>query len=261
MNKTVFTGQNICFGIIILIGSVLFLWFLWPAVFKGIVNTGNLCGLTGSALLVFYGIRHSAIHRFLAELWQTKTGRTVLLLLGAAVFSAVILMTASAAAILRAASADIPKNTPAVVLGCSVKGSRPSRVLRERIDAAYAYMQEHPKAVCVLSGGKGRGEDISEAECMYRELTEAGIADGRLYIEAESTNTQENLENSKAVLEGAGITGAVTVISSEFHLYRGRQWAKKTGYEDYGYAAHTDWKYLPTYFLREVVAVVHMWLF
>ena len=95
---------------------------------------------------------------------------------------------------------------------------------------------------------------------MYQALQQSGIEDSRLYQEAHSVNTQENLENSVAVLKEMELTETVTVISSEFHLYRGRWWANKLGYESYGYAANTDWKYLPTLFLREVIAVVHLWL-
>ena len=139
------------------------------------------------------------------------------------------------------------------------RSTRPSRILQERIDAAYAYMQDHPQAVCILSGGKGSGEDISEAECMYRELVAAGIEAGRLYQEASSTNTQQNLERSKTVLDAVGNYDAVTVISSDFHLYRGKEWARALGYQQYGYAARTDWKYLPTFFVREMIAVVALW--
>lgn len=261
MNRLIMNGYNLLFGLLILVGSVLFLWFCWPLVFKGILNAGNLCGMFGSAVFVFYGIRHRAVHQLLAQLWQKTLPRIFLFVLALFVLIGTVLMIAASVAIFRANSRNIPQDTPAVVLGCSVKGTRPSRVLQERIDAAYAYMQEHPKAACILSGGQGRGEDISEAECMYQELVRAGADASRLYKEAESTNTQENLENSKEVLEEAGISGAVTVISSEFHLYRGRYWAEELGYENYGYAAHTDWRYLPTFFLREIIAVVHLWIF
>lgn len=261
MGKLGMIGQNICFGLLAASGCILFLWFCWPLVFKGILNTGNVCGIGASICLVYYGLRHKAVNELAVRLWQMKLPRICMSIAAVLAVIGLILMAAATAAILRANSGNIPKNTPAVVLGCAVKGSRPSRVLQERIDAAYAYMQEHPDAVCVLSGGQGQGEDISEAECMYRELVAAGVDASRLYQEAASTNTQENLENSKAVLEGLGITGAVTVISSEFHLYRGRYWAQELGYGNFGYGARTDWRYLPTFFLREIVAVVHLWLF
>ena len=264
-----FTGVQLFYLFIILLGSIFFMWFLWPAIFKGMINAGNVCGILGCAVVVFYGIRYREVHRLLSQMWQRKPLRICLVLLAVFVLTAVILMAAAAAAIIRASSADIPQDTPAVVLGCSVKGTRPSRVLQERIDAAYAYMQEHPKAVCILSGGQGRGEDLSEAECMYEQLKKAGINADHMYQEALSTNTQENLEYSKQILdqlensESDGTvktTEAVTIISSEFHLYRGRYSAKELGYHDYGYAASTDWKYLPTFFLREMIAVVHLWL-
>lgn len=255
-----FTGYNFFFVVLIALAGIFFLWFLWPAVFKGMLNAGNVCGMLGCIMAVCYGIWHNAVHQVVLHLWQKKPARIGLILLAVLVAAAVVLMAAAAVSIVRASSASIPKDTPAVVLGCSVKGTRPSRVLSERIDAAYTYMQEHPQAVCVLSGGQGSGEDISEAECMYRELQAAGADVSRLYKEALSTNTQENLEYSKQILDQMGVSGAVTVISSEFHLYRGRRWAKKLGYQDYGYAADTDWKYLPTFFLREMIAVVHLWL-
>lgn len=259
MSKTDFHGQNLLFGVMVVVSGIMFLWFLCPAIRKGIINTGNVCGMLGCAILVYYGIRHKAIHLLIAGLWQKKAARIGLLVCLVMAVLALIFIISASVAIIWAAMGTVPDNTPAVVLGCSVKGENPSKMLQERIDAAYSYLQENPEAVCVLSGGKGQGENISEAACMYRELVEAGIESGRLYQEAESTNTRENIENSKIILESLGETNNVTIISNEFHLYRGRQWAKKLGYEDYGYAAKTYWEYLPTYFVREVIAVVHLW--
>ncbi len=260
MGKTSVTGYQIVYGILVLAGCISFLWFFWPLIFKRILNAGNLCGMAGSAVIIYYGICHRAVHQCIAGLWQSLPARIVIVLLAAASFAALVLLAAAAVVIIGASSKEIPDHTPAVVLGCSVKGTVPSRVLRERIDAAYTYLEEHPQAVCVLSGGQGRGEDISEAACMYQELIKAGVDADRLYQEPESVNTQENLENSHKILEQLGRSEAVTVISSEFHLYRGRWWASKLGYENFGYGARTDWKYLPTFFLREMIAVVHLWI-
>ncbi len=248
------------FGLLILAGCILFAWFFWPLIFKGMINAGNLSGMAVSSMLIFYGARHQAVHRSISRMWQNQTGRVCLIILAVLAAAGTVLMTAAAVAVLGAVSKTIPDNTPAIVLGCSVKGTAPSRVLQERIDAACVYLQQHPDAVCILSGGQGRDEDISEAACMYREMLAAGMDASRLYQESESVNTQENLENSKKILEKLGISETVTIISSEFHLYRGRYWAEKLGYQTYGCGAHTDWKYLPSFFLREIIAVVHLWL-
>ena len=242
-----------------LIGALLFLWFCWPAVFKGMLNAGNLCGMFVSAVLMFYSIRFQAIHKLAAQLWQKKPMRFVFWGFGILIVAAALLVAAASVSIMRAASEKIPANTTAVVLGCAVKGTRPSRVLQERIDAANAYLQDNPQAICILSGGQGKGEEISEAECMYRELVRAGIDSDRLYLESASVNTRQNLEHSIQILQRLEKEEAVTVISSEFHLYRGRWWAHKLGYQNFGYAAKTDWRYFPTLFVREVIAVVYLW--
>ena len=71
------------------------------------------------------------------------------------------------------ASKSAPKDeTVMIVLGCGVNGDRPSLMLTERLDAACDYLNTHEEVVCILSGGQGKGENISEAECMYRYLTE-----------------------------------------------------------------------------------------
>lgn len=260
IEKANLTRYDLLSAGIVFAGIILFLWFCWPAVFKGMLNAGNVCGITVSILMIFYGFFNQKYHLLLAELWQKKPMRIVFLFGAVLAIAAIAAAVSAAAAIIGATSKKIPANTPAVVLGCAVKGTGPSKVLQERIDAAYAYLQENPQAPCILSGGQGKGEDISEAECMYRELVRAGIDADRLYLEEKSVNTRQNLENSDQILKRLEKEEAVVVISSEFHLYRGRWWAGKLGYQNYGYAARTDWKYLPTLFLREVIAVVYLWL-
>ena len=145
-----------------------------------------------------------------------------------------------------------------IVLGCGVNGTVPSLSLRERINAAYDYLTVHPNAVCVVSGGQGRNEDISEAECMYRELTDMGIAPGRIWMEDQSTSTTENLQFSLSVI--AEKTGTqpehIGIVSSEYHLYRAGLMAEDLGVTVSGIPAATSWLSLRTnYFLREIAAV------
>ena len=162
----------------------------------------------------------------------------------------------------------VAENTPAVVLGCHVKDGRPSRILGERIDAAYEYLSSHHQAIAVLSGGQGADEAMSEAECMYRELTARGIDGSRLYKEESSVNTPTNLRHSRAILEealGADSTWAenheIALITSEFHCYRGCLHAKQEGLSPVAYASKTAMPYVIPFYLREIVAVVYTWFF
>lgn len=145
-----------------------------------------------------------------------------------------------------------------VVLGAGVNGTVPSLSLQERIDAAYAYLTSHPQTVAILSGGQGPREEITEAACMFRELTELGIDPSRLLLEERSTSTIENLQFSMDVAEN--VTGqrptAIGIVSSEYHLFRAGLFAKELGLASVGIPAKTTWFSLRlNYYLREIVAV------
>ena len=62
-----------------------------------------------------------------------------------------------------------------IVLGARVRGAKISNSLKQRLDRAIEYSEEYPNTVLVLSGGKGPGEEISEARAMYEYLQYNGI--------------------------------------------------------------------------------------
>lgn len=145
-----------------------------------------------------------------------------------------------------------------VVLGAAVQGTVPSLALQERINAAYNYLIANPDSIAVLSGGQGRGEEITEAACMYRELTNMGIDGSRLLLEQSSTSTIENLRFSLAILETH--TGSrpakIGIVSSEYHIFRATLFAKSLNLESVGIPARTSWFIIRlNYYLREVAAV------
>lgn len=242
--------------VITIVGVVFFLWFAIPFA-AGIVNIGNVTGVLLAALLCGYGRFYTQIHMWMAELWKHGFGKAVI---AAVVLVAVVIFGIAAvetAGMVRAACNHPSENTTAVVLGCSVRGTKPSTVLEERMDAAYDYLIENPEAYCVLSGGQGRGEDISEAECMYRYLTERGIEEERLFCEDASTTTEENLQFSQKLLEEQGITGDITIVTSEFHAYRAAKMAERLGMNSYSTPSHTFFVYLPTYYVRELYGILY----
>ena len=93
-----------------------------------------------------------------------------------------------------------------IILGAGVNGETPSAALWTRIRAAAAYLEDHPNVPVVLSGGKGSGENISEAEAMRRALwTNSEAENARYLLEDQSTNTSENFSFSKTLLEENGV--------------------------------------------------------
>ena len=132
------------------------------------------------------------------------------------------------------------RNETVLVLGCSVKGERPSRMLRQRIEAATEYLEKNPDSKAVLSGGQGPDEKISEAECMRRELVRRGIAADRLYLEDRSTSTEENVAFSAKIIEQNGLNRHVTVVTSDFHCRRGMLLCQRAGLTASSTPAATD---------------------
>ena len=153
------------------------------------------------------------------------------------------------------------ENATAVVLGCRVYGERASLSLVERLEAAYAYLEENPEAVCVVSGGQGPGEDISEAECMYRWLVTKGIDESRIYKEEQSTSTDENIGFSKKVIEENGLEENIAIVTSEYHSYRAGIIAKENDLSFGTAPGQTAIWLFPTFYVRELYAILAEWIF
>lgn len=144
-----------------------------------------------------------------------------------------------------------------IVLGTTVNGTEPSPMLKQRLDAALEYLNTWPDAICIVTGGKGDEENLSEAQCMFNYLTAAGIAAERITMEDRATSTVENLRNVRAMLD----TDEVDILSSDFHLYRSGLIAKDAGYDAALIAAKTEpLSLLLPWFFREI-AVLYPQLF
>ncbi len=129
-------------------------------------------------------------------------------------------------AVLRAMRAGKPEEAPVVlVLGCRLRDGRPGTVLRQRLEAAEAYLRRYPESVAVLTGGGPAGE--TEAEAMAAWLREAGIPPRRLRTEPRADTTAENMAFSRSL---CGSVSAVTLVTSGFHMFRAQREARRAGF-------------------------------
>ena len=148
-----------------------------------------------------------------------------------------------------------------IILGAGVNGSTPSLSMVNRLTAARAYLEAHPGCTAVASGGQGGGEDLSEAEAMYRWLTAHGIDGGRVILEDRAASTLQNLQYSFALIPPEG-RDSVAVVSSEYHLYRAKYLAARLGYSVACVPARTTLPALKlNYFLREGLGVMYYTVF
>jgi uncharacterized SAM-binding protein YcdF (DUF218 family) len=137
-----------------------------------------------------------------------------------------------------------------LVLGAHFTSASPSRIMKTRVDAACRWLKEHPDGKAVLSGGQTRDEPYPEAEEMARLLKAEGIDETRLIKEEQSLTTMQNFQYSSALIHEP-----VTVVTSEFHLFRSFICARKYGMKAYSLPCRTPLIYLCIYWLREMAAL------
>ncbi len=200
------------------------------------------------------------------------TALLVLLIAGALAFGALELIICRGAQGWTA-QAD-PERTVMVIFGCQVKPDGPSILLRDRLDTALAYWEEHPDIRIVVSGGKGDDEHISEAQCMYDYLTAHGVDGEHVLREDQSRNTHQNVRNTLGLLmpditplasAAAADTNSYVLVSSDFHLARILMlWERATGRLDNVTTLPAPVSHTPSrvqMFFREPLALVKSFLF
>jgi uncharacterized SAM-binding protein YcdF (DUF218 family) len=106
-----------------------------------------------------------------------------------------------------------------VVLGCAVWGQEPSPALKERIDKASELYQKGYAERIIASGGRGYGEELSEAATIKKMLVKRGIPKKNIIEENNSTNTVENLKFSKQIMKKQNFDTAI-IVTNYFHMYR-----------------------------------------
>lgn len=226
----------------------LILGLLMQFVFTAVRFTGFLFCCAASVLVIFALLTRWKESRR----WALYVRRVFLTLLA----TGLVFFTVLEVKIISWARTD--NETPAaavIVLGAGVNGRSPSLSLRTRLDAALAYVKERPDIPIVVSGSQGRGEDVSEARCMYDWLTERGVPPERLILEEQADNTEENIRYSLELLEERDIAGNIAVVSSDYHLCRASMYL---GGDMVPVAAHMPTKYLPltvNYYIREAFAI------
>lgn len=226
-------------------------------------------GLRFGALLLFCAAAFCAVMAALRCLAGTrrwaKICRGVLLALFCAGFAFFLVLEALVVSGASGDAGDAPVSC-VVVLGAGVDGTRPSLVLWSRLNATLEYLADKPDIPVIVSGCQGPGEEISEAECMYRWLTARGVDGHRVWKEERATSTRTNFRNSFDLMAERGIdpTANFAFVTSDFHVYR----AKKLAGVPWAYGVAASLPRSPyydlltaNYYVREAFALANEMLF
>ena len=235
-------------------GVLALLAFFLKFVLPGYSFSALVCVLL-IALILFYtlmpvlGLKFPRLARSLTRLC------TICLVIG------LLVVGVTEALIIKASFGD-PKEQVEymVVLGAKVRSDGPSVSLWDRIHGAADYLESHPDTIAIVSGGQGADEPMTEAKAMYDELIALGIDPSQVWMEEEATSTWENLNFALDLIEEK--TGErptkLGILSSEYHLFRAKLFAKECGVEAVGIPARTSrLSQKINHFMREVAGVWH----
>lgn len=146
----------------------------------------------------------------------------------------------------------------AIVLGAAVWAGTPSPVLRARLDHALLLFQNKQIQRIVVTGGVGRGDNMSEAEASAEYLVSKGVPVEAILLEEQGRSTYESLKAAAVLAQDANIR-RVLLVSDPFHMLRSLKMAQDLGLE--AYASPTLTSPISTrpleeqfYMLREAIA-------
>lgn len=159
------------------------------------------------------------------------------------------------------------KQQVVIVFGCHVrKDKKISSELRSRIECAAQVLKDYPDAICVASGGQGPDEGAGEGETIKNRLVSMEIEESRILVEGNSTDTDENIRFSLALLKEKGYDPencSFICVSSGFHTPRIRLLFERNGISDCATVsaeiANPALRFI--YVVREYMSYVHLWLF
>ncbi|MCC8073954.1 MAG: YdcF family protein [Clostridiales bacterium] len=230
-----------------IIGAVIIVIFAVP-IFERVFNLGTAVGIFAGCCYILGG--------FMIQRVSDLTSRKIYYILIALLIAVIFLLFM----IYRKGKTKPCKADVIVVLGCRVNGDIPSRSLEKRVDAAFSYLMEHPSCVAILSGGRGKDENISEALCMKNMLTWRGINQSRLILEDKSTSTDENIRFSLEYIKKLDLGNEIAVATSEYHQLRAKRICEKYSLKASAVSSPTKLTQLPTMLLRELIALTATFL-
>lgn len=248
---------------ILRIVALLFLiWFIVP-IFKGYFNAGNKLGIAICLyILLFY--TNTPVFEYVRDFCYSTPLLTMLWCIAKwLIYAFVLYATVITTLMIIAAHIKPRANATAVTLGIRATKDGPSMLLKGRINATDDYLNKNEDCVAILTGGKCKRDYDFESHCMYKVLKEMGIDEARLYIEDESLSTYENILFAKRIIIEHNKEKNLAIITDSFHQLRARLIVRKLGIKAHVGAVNsrTSFLYIPTYYVREWIALPYELLF
>jgi len=151
---------------------------------------------------------------------------------------------------------ETKKADAAIVLGASVCDNSPSPVFSERINHAVDLYNDGYVDAIIMTGGTGKGNIRSEADIAGEYAEKKGIPAEAVFMEEDSSVTEENLVNAGKVMSENGMDTAL-IVSDPLHMKRAMLYAKDLNMTAYSSPTPTtmyrSWNTRLPFLIRETI--------
>ena len=250
--------KQIIYKISEVLGAILMAYHIILKLFVGYISFSRVFFFVG-VILFIYGFMEL---RYKLDLWGhiPPIFRKIIAILF--IISLSVFLIIESIVVINGFKTDNDKPDYIMVLGAGLRGTKISSSLEERLKSALEFNKEYPDVPIIVSGGQGKGEDISEAVAMKSYLINNGIDKDLIIMEDKSTSTYENFLYTYELLNkrDEAEQPKITVITNSFHMYRAKYLGEKIGFKCYGYPAKTLKSSAIIFYVREVFAVIKAYL-
>lgn len=147
--------------------------------------------------------------------------------------------------------AEIPKTKVAIIFGAGINGDKPSRYLKDRLDAGIALYKSNKVDKILLSGDNGRDEH-DELTVMKLYCYENGVDTNKIYIDYAGFDSYSTMYRAKHIFK----VDTAILVSQKYHLNRCVYLGNKLGVKSFGYSANRGvYKGYRYYSFREKLSI------
>ena len=126
-----------------------------------------------------------------------------------------------------------------IVLGATQWDGQPSPVLKARLDHAISLYNKRLAPSVILTGGVGKGEQLSEAEVSRNYVVKHSIPDSAILMEQRGQTSLQSIRAAKQIMDERGMKSAI-LVSDPFHMLRILRMARDCGIQAYGSPTRTS---------------------
>ncbi|WP_316797469.1 vancomycin high temperature exclusion protein [Pedobacter agri] len=129
---------------------------------------------------------------------------------------------------------NVPKTKVAIIFGAGIRNNKPSKYLKDRLDAGISLLKNNKVDKLLLSGDNGRDE-YDELTVMKLYCYENGVDTTKIYIDYAGFDSYSTMYRAKQIFK----VDTAILVTQKYHLNRCIYIGNKLGIKCYGYNANT----------------------